>query len=239
VPPGLEADDVLASAAAYARTVDARTVVVTSDRDSFALVDDNTRMLRIIDGGVEASPMLDPRRLAMVTGVRAEQYLDLAALRGDTSDNLPGVPGIGPRTAARLLAAFDTAEAAFDDAAAEGARCRDAVGTAVARKLARPEARERWAFNRQVMAMRRDAHHGLDLPAGRGCLPLEEASVRRAYSLVDLHVPSAVRGLTGREPSLPRPVDVSAAWRPPRQRSMRFPPLPRRPEPAYVQDTLF
>src|SRR3954469_11637112 len=103
VPEGLEADDVLASAAAWAPTVGARTVLATSDRDSFALIDEHTRMLRILNGGVDASPMLDPDRLVLVTGVRPEQYVDLAALRGDTSDNLPGVAGIGPKTAARLL----------------------------------------------------------------------------------------------------------------------------------------
>src|SRR3954453_11879673 len=70
VPTGLEADDVLASAAAWAPTVGARTVLATSDRDSFALVDEHTRVLRILNGGVEASPLLDPRRLEMVTGVR-------------------------------------------------------------------------------------------------------------------------------------------------------------------------
>jgi len=73
VPPGLEADDVLASAAAWAPTVGAQTVVATSDRDSFALIDENTKMLRILNGGVEASPLLDPRRLMMVTGVRPDQ----------------------------------------------------------------------------------------------------------------------------------------------------------------------
>ena len=62
-------------------------------------------MLRILNGGVDASPLLDPERLAMVTGVRPEQYLDLAALRGDSSDNLPGVTGFGTKTAVRLLQA--------------------------------------------------------------------------------------------------------------------------------------
>ena len=124
VPEGLEADDVLASAAAYAPTVGARTVVATSDRDSFALIDEHTKMLRILNGGVDASPLLDPQRLVMVTGVRPDQYLDFAALRGDASDNLPGVAGIGPKTAARLLAEFGSASAAFDDAAGDGARCR-------------------------------------------------------------------------------------------------------------------
>ena len=126
--PGLEADDVLASVAAQAPAMGARTVVATSDRDSFALIDEHTKMLRILNGGVDASPLLDPARLAMVTGVRPEQYSDLAALRGDASDNLPGVMGFGAKTAVKLLTDLDTAEAAFADALAGGERCKAAVG---------------------------------------------------------------------------------------------------------------
>jgi 5'-3' exonuclease len=240
VPPGLEADDVLASAAAWAPTVGARTVLATSDRDSFALVDEHTRVLRILNGGVEASPLLDPHRLQLVTGVRPEQYSDLAALRGDASDNLPGVHGIGPKTAVRLLEEFGSAEAAFDDACDEGHRCRSALGASVARKLADPRARATWRHNRAVMAMRRDTHLGLDLAAGVGCLPLEEQAVRRTFAMLELHVPPAVRALTGREPTTPQPVDVDASWRPSSRRTtMRFPPLPRLPEPTSVQETLF
>jgi DNA polymerase-1 len=240
VPPGLEADDVLCSAAAYARTMGARTVVATSDRDSFSLIDDNTRMLRILNGGVEASPVLDPDRLEMVTGVRPEQYLDLAALRGDVSDNLPGVPGIGPKTAARLLAEFGSATAAFDDACSDGERCRRVVGAGITAKLRLPEARAAWELNRSAMEMVCDAPLGLDLPNGVGCLPLDETPVRTMYARLDLHVPTAVRALTGKEPSPPRPVDIDASWRPPRSYApMRFPPLPKQPEPASVQETLF
>jgi DNA polymerase-1 len=231
-PDGLEADDVLASAAAWAPTVGARTVIATSDRDSFALIDEHTRMLRILNGGVDASPMLDPHRLTLVTGVRPEQYLDFAALRGDTSDNLPGVRGFGPKTAGRLLAEFGCAEAAFDDAVAGGERCRAALGKALARTLATDEARETWLLNRAVMTMHRDLALGLEPAAGRGGLPLPPDAVRPVLSRFELHAPGLLRSLTGVTVSVPRPVDVDAAWRPPRVRSAaRFPPLPRQPEP--------
>ena len=98
VPTGLEADDVLASVARQAPAVGASTVVVTSDRDAFGLIDANTRVLRIINGGVEASPLITAERLVTLLGVRPDQYRDFAALRGDPSDNLPGVRGIGPKT---------------------------------------------------------------------------------------------------------------------------------------------
>src|SRR3954449_2232812 len=228
VPEGLEADDVLASVAAQAPAHGAQTVVATSDRDSFALIDENTKMLRILNGGVDASPLLDPARLEMVTGVRPEQYSDLAALRGDASDNLPGVPGIGPKTAARLLATFGSAGAAFADACGDGARCRAVVGAAVTRTLATAEARRTWEHNCAVMAMVADAPLGLDLARGIGCLPLAEPAVASTFGRLELHVPSAVRALTGKEPSAPRPVDVDASWRPSTRRStMRHPRLPR------------
>jgi DNA polymerase-1 len=242
VPPGLEADDVLASAAAYAPTVGYRTVLATSDRDSFALIDEHTRVLRILNGGVEASPLLDPQRLMMMSGVRPDHYLDYAALRGDTSDNLPGVPGIGPKTAARLLVEFGSAQAAFDDAAAGGRRCAAVLGAAVARKLAADVARETWAHNCAVMTMTTCAELGLDVTAGIGCLPLQEEAVRGTFARLELHVPSAVRALTGREQASPIPAQVDASWVPrPRPAPMRHPPLrkPILPEPAYVQETLF
>ena len=242
VPDGLEADDVLASAAAYAPTVGARTVVATSDRDSFALIDEHTKMLRILNGGVDASPLLDQQRLVMVTGVRPDQYLDYAALRGDASDNLPGVAGIGPKTAARLLAEFGSAGAAFDDACGDASRCTQVLGRSTTRKLADPAARERWLLNCEVMAMHPTAPLGLDLDAGVGCLPLDEAAVRATFARLELHVPTAVRALTGKEASAPQPADVDAGWIPrPRPQPMRHPPLrrPVEPEPASVQETLF
>ena len=178
VPPGLEADDVLASVAAQAPAMGARTVVATSDRDSFSLIDEHTRMLRILNGGVDASPLLDPVRLAMVTGVRPAQYPDFAALRGDASDNLPGVSGFGAKTAVKLLTELDTAEAAFADASREASA---AVGRGVGagQTLATPEARERYDLNREVMAMVTAAELGLDLtPGRRRCAPARRGDRR-------------------------------------------------------------
>jgi DNA polymerase-1 len=240
VPSGLEADDVLASVAAQAPALGARTVVATSDRDSFSLIDDNTRMLRILNGGVDASPLLDPARLAMVTGVRPEQYGDLAALRGDASDNLPGVSGFGAKTAVKLLTELDTAEAAFADALAGGERCRSAVGSARARTLATPEARERYDLNREVMTMVTTAELGLDLAAGIGALPLDEGTVRSCFGRFELHVPAAIRALTLKEPTRSvEPTYVDPRWSAPL--APRFAPLPQLvpSAPAYVQETLF
>ncbi len=240
VPPGLEADDVLASAAAHAPTVGARTVVVTSDRDSFALIGEHTRMLRILNGGVDASPLLDPQRLVTLTGVRPEQYLDYAALRGDASDNLAGVPGFGPKTTARLLAALGSARAAFDDAAGDGAACRAAVGAALATVLGTPDARAVWELNCAAMTMVDTLDLGLDLAGGAGCLPLEESAIEETYARFGLYPPPAVRALALREPG-PRVERSEPRWVAPPSAPQRFEKLVR-PEPApavSVQETLF
>ena len=205
VPAGLEADDVLASAAAFARNGGGTTVIVTSDRDAFALIDQHTSVLRIINGGVDASPLMTGDRLVTLLGVRPEQYRDLAALKGDPSDNLPGVRGIGPHHAARLLAEFGSAAAAFDNL--DGVRQR--LGGGVATRLAHPAAREAWELNCQVMAMRDDVPLGFDLAGGTGVLPLRPdvvGAVFRAQNLV-WSVAQAVRVLADCEESDPAPAE--------------------------------
>ncbi|MDN5929866.1 MAG: hypothetical protein L0I24_02135 [Pseudonocardia sp.] len=228
VPPGWEADDVLASVARRVRAAGGGTVVMTSDRDAFGLIDDHTRVLRIINGGVDASPLLTPDRLVTLLGVRPDQYPDFAALRGDPSDNLPGVRGVGPRTACRLLAATGTAEAAFDDLAAGGTRVVDALGPAAAARLAAPDARRAWELNRQVMAMRADLPVDLDI----GHLPLPVDAVRAAFA--DQNLPwtaaTALRALAHDETAPPPPprAEPATGWplRPPS--APRRPPLPKR-----------
>src|SRR3954452_4721049 len=106
IPKGYEADDVLATSAAVARKHGWRTAVVTSDRDSFSLIDESTSVLRVLNGGIDGSPLLTPEKVTAICGVSAGQYRDYAALRGDSSDNLPGALGIGAKTAAKLLSVF-------------------------------------------------------------------------------------------------------------------------------------
>jgi DNA polymerase-1 len=180
---------------------------MTSDRDTFSLIDQHTSVLRVIDGGVEASPLLTPARLTMMLGIRPDQYLDYAALRGDASDNLPGVRGIGAKTAATLLAALGSARAAFDDLAKGGDRVGAAIGPSRARLLADPKARATWELNCQVMAMHDDIVLGVDPSGGVGCLPLPAEAVRAAFAAQQLTwtTSAAVRVLAGEEPG-PEPV---------------------------------
>ena len=226
IPTGLEADDVLAAAAAVARRDGHRAVVMTSDRDAFALIDESCSVLRILNGGVESSPLLTPPRLQLLLGIRPGQYRDFAALRGDPSDNLPGVRGIGPKTATALLTALGSAKAAFDDLAVGGGVVAAAVGPAAARKLSEPAARAAWQLNCEVMA-----HLPAELPALRTIWPLDAQVVRRVFTRLQLpatlkHAMRVFADTT--ETSRPAPVVVSVV-EPVRladRGRRRHPPLP-------------
>lgn len=212
-PPGLEADDVNASAATWAEHNDWNCVIVTSDRDAFAHISDHTRVLRLIDGGINGSPLLDPSRLHTMYGVRPEHYLDYAALRGDASDNLPGVNGLGEKTAAALLAAVGSmgavwadidhdegrsVTAALDSAAQEEGGRR--IGATVVRRLRAPGARERYEFNVRLMSGKDDLDLGLtpDIPGTPGLLPLEIDRVARVVGFLNVEATTdlALRVLT-------------------------------------------
>jgi DNA polymerase-1 len=111
--PGYEADDVIATVAGRAVADDWRVLVVTGDRDSFQLVDENVTVLytrRGISDVVTASPQWISEKY----GVTPAQYRDYAALRGDSSDNLPGVPGVGEKTAARLIANYGSVDDIYE-----------------------------------------------------------------------------------------------------------------------------
>lgn len=107
--PGWEADDVLASLATTASTAGARALVVTSDRDAYQLVGPLVSVVKP-DG-----TLLGPAEVHAATGVPADRYAELAAIRGEASDNLPGVPGVGPKWAAKLIGAFATLDDALGD----------------------------------------------------------------------------------------------------------------------------
>lgn len=158
--PGQEADDVLGSAAAAAEADAWRCVLATSDRDAFGLISPRTTVLRLRNGVANAR-MVTAAALQADLGVRPGQYVEFSALRGDTSDNLPGVPGIGPSRAAALLASF----ACVDDAAADPIGCTSVLGLRPGRALLADLAEPSTSvFRRNVdlMTIRRDLRVDLD-----------------------------------------------------------------------------
>ena len=102
---GYEADDIIATITKRAEKEKCEVLICTGDRDSFQLVNDQTTILYPKRGVSEMSRMT-PEAVITKYGMSAEQYPDFAALRGDPSDNLPSVPGVGEKTAAKWIVDF-------------------------------------------------------------------------------------------------------------------------------------
>ncbi|WP_018657189.1 DNA polymerase I [Actinomadura flavalba] len=107
---GFEADDIIATLSVQATAAGMDTLVVTGDRDAFQLVDESVTILYPIRGVSELARM-DPAAVETKYGVPPERYRELAALVGESSDNLPGVPGVGPKTAAKWLTKYGDLDA--------------------------------------------------------------------------------------------------------------------------------
>jgi len=104
--PGFEADDIIATLVAQARAAGIAEILIGSgDRDTFQLVDDRTTIIYPVRGVSDVWRM-GPAQIEERYGVPPTRYSDLAALVGETSDNLPGVPGVGPKTAAKWLTTY-------------------------------------------------------------------------------------------------------------------------------------
>lgn len=111
--PGYEADDILGTSAAMAREHgDIATYILTGDRDSLQLIDDTTSVILAKTG---EDLLFDRERFTAEYGVTPEQFVDVKALMGDTSDNIPGVSGIGEKTALKLIRAAGSLDALYAD----------------------------------------------------------------------------------------------------------------------------
>ncbi|MBE1535361.1 DNA polymerase I [Actinomadura algeriensis] len=102
---GFEADDIIATLSVQASGAGMETLIVTGDRDAFQLVNEHVTVLYPVKGVSELARM-DPAAVEAKYGVPPERYRELAALVGESSDNLPGVPGVGPKTAAKWLGKY-------------------------------------------------------------------------------------------------------------------------------------
>jgi len=110
---GFEADDIIATLATMGRDAGENVVVVTGDRDVFQLVEDPFVQVLYNKKGVSDYVLYNEEGILERTGVTPEKYVNYAALRGDTSDNLPGVPGVGEKTAAKLITEYNDLEGIF------------------------------------------------------------------------------------------------------------------------------
>jgi 5'-3' exonuclease len=110
--PGYEADDFLAAAVAQEEARKGQTLIATSDRDAFQLVSERTTVLQPLKGVSELA-RIGIEQVKERYGVLPEQVPDFIALRGDPSDKLPGAHGVGPKTAAAILAEHGSLDAAL------------------------------------------------------------------------------------------------------------------------------
>jgi DNA polymerase-1 len=168
---GYEADDVIATLVERGRTQGYDLVVVTGDRDAFQLSTDDVTILytrRGISDTVHATPAWIRERY----GIPPDRYVEYAALRGDTSDNLPGVAGVGEKTAAKLISTYRSLEELYDHLGDLSPKLRDNLESAYDQVL----------LNRTLMTMVRDVPiEGLDA----GDLELRPFDRERVRALFD------------------------------------------------------
>ena len=151
VVAGYEADDVMASAARLARAKGVASVLVTTDKDADQLIDDMTTVLHIHK---DREAWLNEDALKETKGVEPWQVVDMMALAGDSTDNIPGVPGVGPKTAAELIEQFGSIEELY--------RNLDAVKRdSLRKKLA--EHRELVELSRRLVIINREVPLEFDL----------------------------------------------------------------------------
>ncbi len=108
---GYEADDIIGTLARQAEQQDIETVILTGDTDELQLVSSHVRV-RLTTGQAETR-VYDPEQVRRRYGLEPNQLIDFKALKGDSSDNIPGVPGVGEKTAAKLLQQFGSIEALY------------------------------------------------------------------------------------------------------------------------------
>ncbi|MGI8518387.1 MAG: 5'-3' exonuclease, partial [Acidimicrobiia bacterium] len=153
---GFEADDLIATVSEIARDQGWNVLLVTGDRDAFQLIDDHLKVL-YTRRGITDVVVADETYIRERYGIRPDQYVEYAALRGDTSDNLPGVPSVGEKTATKLVADHGSLEGIYD--------ALDELTPRLRQNLA--QWREQAFLNRRLMKLVSDLDVSLDLDAVR------------------------------------------------------------------------
>jgi DNA polymerase-1 len=150
---GFEGDDLIATIAEKAEQAGEDLLIVTGDRDTYQLVRDPHIRVLYNKRGVSDYALYDEAGIVERTGVTPAQYSQYAALRGDPSDNLDGVPGVGEKTAAKLMTKYHDIVSVFDAAEDQTPKLKQGL----------LESRERVLRNAQLMVLRRDAPVTIDI----------------------------------------------------------------------------
>ena len=169
---GYEADDVLGTLSRLCRENGLDCVLLTGDKDALQLVGDNTKVL-FTRKGITESTLFDSAGVKEYFGVTPEQVTDWKGLMGDSSDNIPGIPGVGEKTAVKLLSEYGTLE----NVLAHGAEIKGKLGEKV-----RDNA-ELAAFSKDLATIRPTAPIAFDLSAFDASHMADGLSILRKYQL--------------------------------------------------------
>ncbi len=200
---GWEADDVIATLATRADESGVKTCVVSTDRDAFQLCTGNV-CLMMTPRGVADVHVYTPERVFARYGVTPDQVPDFIGLKGDTSDNIPGVPGIGDKTAGQLIAQYGSLEGVLEHV--------DELSPARARALR--EHAEQALASKELATMRRDLELDVD-PAALVLSPPDRSQLKEIFRRFEF------RNLLGRVDELDEALPAAAvevagvdvAWR--------------------------
>jgi DNA polymerase-1 len=170
---GYEADDIIATLATQAREQNFDVYILTGDRDTFQLVDDHTTVL-YPRKGVSDLARMNPAAIEEKYGLTPGQYPDFAALRGDPSDNLPGIPGVGEKTATKWIQEFGSLSDLIDRADEVSGKVGESLRANVAQVL----------LNRDLTQLIKDVPLGVDI---HSCdiKPLDEPRVRELFDSLE------------------------------------------------------
>ncbi|MEP6659901.1 MAG: DNA polymerase I [Acidimicrobiales bacterium] len=171
---GYEADDIIATLATQLRDQGDEAIIVTGDRDAYQLVEDPYIKVLYNKRGVSEYALYDEAGILERTGVTPAQYPEYAALRGDPSDNLDGVPGVGEKTAAKLITMYGGLDGVFAAVAAQTPKLRE--------NLAAHEVRVR--RNAKIMILLRDAPIVVDLTQVT-VNPSDPTEVKRLFDFLE------------------------------------------------------
>lgn len=170
---GFEADDVIATLADRAVDEGYNVIVVTGDRDSYQLVRDPVIRVLYNRRGVTDYALYDEQGIFERTGVTPAQYPAYAALRGDPSDNLPGVPGVGEKTAAKLITTYGGINGIYANVESQTPKIQSSLR----------DNEDRVRRNEELMTLRHDAPVEVDM-TDVGVRP-QMAEVRRLFDFLE------------------------------------------------------
>src|SRR5437868_6450652 len=189
---GWEADDVIATLATRADEAGVKTCVVSTDRDAFQLVSENV-CLMMTPRGVSDVQVYTPERVEARYGIRPGQIPDFIGLKGDSSDNIPGVPGIGDKTAGQLVAQYGSLDGVYEHL--------DELSPGRRKNLTEHEDDAR--TSKELATMRRDLDLDCD-PAELVLAPPDRSQLREMFRRFEF------RGLLNRVDTLDEAVPAAA-----------------------------